>query len=131
MGEVLVQLDEEDDLFMPVFPGEIIPLSGVGLMGLIPQSCFLQDRTATLTFTFDDALIKMTRIQANNNSGRPMVIEITSPRTWSQTLANGESVDRTLTGISRLAYQMVDTSEESGSVKTRIGGIEWRIYLTD
>ena len=63
--------------------------------------------SATVTLTYDDVSLLVTNVAAQNSStSRTLRIGITSPKTFSRSLAPGGTLDEALVGQNRMAYTM-------------------------
>jgi hypothetical protein len=84
---------------------------------------------ATITLTFDDLTMKLTRIEANNPTNRTLTFAITNPITWNRTINAGGTLSVNLPSNQRPSYVMNYILKEDGITMLASMGISFGAKL--
>ncbi len=80
---------------------------------------------ASIKFTYDDVEMKLVSIGIQNDSEKDVIINITSPITWSRTINPTKGLFVALPAVSRPTYYMTDHSANKGVGAKAVDGIAW------
>ena len=80
---------------------------------------------ASLTYTFDNSTMKLTRVQASNPGPGTLRVVLESPYALARTLTPGQSINVSITTAQRPTYQSTSVLNGAGKLVTTITGFTW------